>query len=316
VKRGVFDLLRRGLDNTVANWQVTGLRFLELILFFVLTIGGLVAILAPVLISAGINFGSLDTPGEFEGLLTLLLSKWMMVLWVFLGVLVLMTIWMLLHSFVEAGCVRVFVDADRIAGPELIGPRTRYRVFSFDRWLAGAKSGWWTIFWIYNVVWAVALLVLLIPLVPTAIGIVLLHKHEGAAVAIGCLGLAVTFFFLFLTMIVAALWCNRAIADWAVRGSGALKAVEDAWAEIRRDLGRHLLTALAIFVVSMTAGGFFSGISFMAGLTEAMGGDNKFFMFASIPVRILISLLNYAFSSAIASWFIATYAAIATDPHR
>ena len=37
----------------------------------------------------------------------------------------------------------------------------------------------------------------------------------------------------------------------AVRRSGALVATEGAWAEIKRDLGRHLLTALAIFVMNI-----------------------------------------------------------------
>ncbi|HYR28606.1 MAG TPA: hypothetical protein VEU30_09075, partial [Thermoanaerobaculia bacterium] len=153
MKRGVFDLLRRGFDNTIANWQVTALRFAELILFFAIAIGAVIAIVAPIFISAGIDAGSFDTPEEFEGLVGLLMTKWLMVVWIFVGVLVLMTVFMLLHSFVEAGCARIFVDADRMAGPELTGPRSRYKVFTFDRWLAGAKDGWWTIFWIYNIVW-------------------------------------------------------------------------------------------------------------------------------------------------------------------
>lgn len=317
MKRGVFDILRRGFDNTIANWQVSLLRFLEAFVFLLIAMVTFVAIIVPVAVSFGISASDINTPDQVAEVFAALGTKWMMLIWIFIGVSVMLLVFMLLHSFVEAGCARVFVDGDRMAGPEINAPRARYRAFSFPRWLDGAKEGWWTVFWIYNIVWGVALLFLLIPLVPTLIALFFLRgSSEGAFVLTGCLGLAATMMLLIFVTIVAAIWCNRAVVDWAVRRGGAVESVDMGWAAIRADLGRHLLAAVALFVVAMAGSAFFASFSFFAGVGEAIGSRNSAFMVVILPLRLLGSILNSAFSAAVGSWFVATYAAIGTDPHK
>lgn len=315
MRRGVFDLLRRGFDNTLANWQVSALRFAEFLLMIAVLIGAVLVILVPIFVSIGITAGSIDSPEEIEEVVGTLLQRAILVVWILLGFLALFVIWTLIHSFIEAGCVRVFVDADRVAGPALDGPRSRYKIFSFDRWLTGAKDGWWTVFWIYNIVWGIVGLILLVPLVPTVIAMFLLRETEGAVVAIGCLGLLLTFMLAIVVLIAAGIWSNRAIVDWAVYRTGAIASAKSAWDAMRRDFGRHILTAIAIFVVSMAGSMFFASFSFFAGLGEALG-RSEVFILMTLPLRFLGSILSYALSALIASWFAATYAAIATDPHR
>lgn len=314
-QRGVFDLLRRGLDNTLANWQVSLIRFLEAFLFLAVAIGALIAILVPILVSAGIHLTDLDTPDEFESALGSLLTRWTLLLWIFIGISVLLLVFIVIHSFVEAGCARVLSDADRVAGPEVVGPRTRYRVFSMERWMAGARAGWWPVFWIYNVVWAIAGLLMLIPLLPTLAVVVLLRENEGVAVLTGCLGLLVSGLFMILVMVVAALWSNRAIVTWAVHHTGASESMRIAWEAIKADLGRHVLTALAIFVVGMAGSMFLSSFGFFAGMGEAMASSETFFV-VTLPLRLAGSLLNSAFSALLGSWYLAAYAALALDPVR
>lgn len=317
MKRGVFDILRRGFDNTIANWQVSLLRFLEAFAFMLIFLAAMVAIVMPILLSLGIRAMDMNTPDDVAAVIATLGTKWLMLLWIFIGISVMLLVFMLLHSFVEAGCARVLVDGDRVAGPALEGPRSRYRAFSFPRWLEGAKDGWWTVFWIYNIVWGVAVLFLLIPLVPTLIALFFLRgSSQGAIVLTGCLGLAATMVLLIFVTIVAAIWCNRAIVHWAVRRGGAVESADAGWAAIKADLGRHLLAAIALFVVAMAGSAFFASFSFFAGMGEALGHKSSAFMVVTLPLRFLGSLLNSAFSSAIGSWFLATYAAIAADPHK
>lgn len=317
MKRGIFDVLRRGLDSTIANWQVSLIRFLEAILFLAIGIGAVIVILLPIGVSLGLSAASINAPEEIEQALVLLAGKWVLLLWVFLGISVMLLVFILIHAFVEAGCVRVLVDADRKAGPAIAGDRNRYRAFSMERWLAGAKDGWWTVFWIYNIIWGLACLILLIPLIPTIALMLIFGAQEGVAVLTGCLGLLLTMFLAVIVTIVAAIWCNRAIVDWAMRDSGAREATASASSEIRADLGRHVLAAIAIFVVAMAGSAFFASFSFFAGLGEAFGrsGQNTLIVMM-LPLRLAGSVLNSAFSAALGTWFAAAYAAIALDSHR
>ena len=313
MKRGVFDILRRGLDNALANWQVSLIRFIEAVLFLAIFVGAVIVIFVPIVLSLGLSLATFDASGELAEALDTLASKWVLLIWVFLGVTVLLLVFMLVHSFVEAGCVRVLVDGERKAGPAIAGPRGRYRTFSLERFMAGAKDGWWTIFWIYNIVWGVAALILLIPLLPTIALMIIFRAQEGIAVVAGCLGLLVTMFFAILVTIVAGIWCNRAIVNWGARGSSARDAVSSASSEIRMDLGRHVLTAIALFVVTMAGSAFFASFSMFAGFGEAFGRGSNVLAVMMLPLRLAGSVLNSAFSAMIGSWFAASYAAIALD---
>jgi hypothetical protein len=316
VKRTVFDILRRGLDSTFANWQASLLRFVEGFVFVAIAIGGIIAIVVPILISIGINFTDIDTPEEFESIATALLEKWVLLLWIFLGISVLLLIFILVHSFVEAGCARVFAHAERVAGPEVAGPRARYRTFTIDRWWAGAKEGGWTLFWIYNAVWGLAGLLMLIPLLPTAALVFLLRPNEGAAVLTGCLGLILSLLFMFVLALGAGIWSNRAIVTWGVHGTGARESMSIAWQAIRADLGRHVLSALAILVVTFAGSMFLSSFSMFAGFGELFGQGEALFHVITLPLRFAGSILSSAFSALIGSWTLATYTALAFDPKR
>jgi hypothetical protein len=54
MKRGVFDVLRRSLDTTLANWPLIGIRVGETLVMILITIAGAIAIVAPFLVSVGI----------------------------------------------------------------------------------------------------------------------------------------------------------------------------------------------------------------------------------------------------------------------
>ncbi|MEA2465083.1 MAG: hypothetical protein QOJ98_2830 [Acidobacteriota bacterium] len=313
MKRGVFDVLRRALDNTLANWPLIAIRLAETVIFFIVTIVAAIAIVAPILVSLGLNLANMNTPDDVLGAMLNLGTKWVLILWILLGVSVLLLLFVAMHAFVEAGSARVYVDAERIAGPAVEGPRARFKVFSMQRWLAGARDGWWTLFWVYNVAWTFASAILLVPLLPTfAIMYSLQTAQPGVAVVTGCLGLVLTMFLFILVAIVTSIWINRAIADWAVRRAGARDALAAGWAAVKSDFGRLFLIALAVFVVAMAGSTFFAGFSFFAAFGGAFS-DSSAAMLMMLPIRVVASLCSSAFSAAVTSWFLAAYSSVAVE---
>jgi hypothetical protein len=304
VKRGVFDALRRGADNTIANWPLLLIRLGEMVMFGVLAIVTVIVAFLPILVSLGIELSKLTTAEDLENAGLALMSKWVLLLWVVVAIFALLLVFLVVHAFVEAGSARVYVDAERVAGPLVQGPRSRYRVFSMDRWMAGGRDGWWTVFWIYNIAWAGACVILLIPLLPTIVGMLLFHDKPPAAVVTGCIGLLVTGLLL--------MWINRAVNEWALRQTSARESLSIAWTAVRADLGRHVLIFVAVLVVALAGSSFFATFGFFAAFGEAFGRHGVFNVI-TFPLRILGSLLNTAFSAAVSAWYLAAYSALVAE---
>jgi hypothetical protein len=312
VRRGIIDTLRRGGENAIANWQLSAIRFAEVIVFAMISIAAVIASLVPILLSVGIRLADVHTPEELESAMMTLLERWMLLVWIALGFCVLLALFLFIHSFVEAGCARVFVDADRAAGPAVLGPRQRYRSFSAERWMAGAKEGWWKVFWIYNLAWGAASIVLLIPLLPIAVLLIVFRESPAAMATAGCAGMLLFLLFAIVVAMVTGMWVNRAIVNWAAQRTTARASLGTAWRALKSDLGRHLLAALAIIVVALAGSTVFASFSMFAAFGGAMG-HNATFSLVTLPIRLVGSLLSSAFSALIGSWYIAAYAALAVE---
>lgn len=314
MKRGVFDVLRRGLDNAIANWHLLVLRFFEVMIYGVITVMAVLAALVPIVVSLGFKLGELRSPENIEPLMEALFTRWTLLIFVGGMVLFLMFVFSVAHAFVEAGCARVYVDGERQAGPELNGPKSRFRVFSMSRWWQGAKDGGWPVFWIYFIAWGAACLIFLIPLLPTLAGMIALRGKPGPIAIVGCFGLAITFLLMIPVGIVVAVWTNRAIATWAAIGGGARDTLNASWAAFKSDLGRHLLVALVLFVVSFAGSMFIGSLTFAAGFAEALGRNNSgSIAVMMLPLRFLAQILSTAFSAMVGGWFLASFCALANE---
>jgi hypothetical protein len=317
VRRGVFDVLRRGVDNTVANWPLILIRLAEVVLFGILAVLTVIAAFVPTLVSVGVEVSKIESPDDIAEAMMALASKWILLVWVFVALAALMLVFVAMHAFVEAGSARVYVDGERAAGALMDGPRSRYRAFTMERWLRGGTSGWWTIFWVYNLAWSVAGLILLIPLLPTAILMLLLREKPELAVGLGCVGLVATALLLVVVGIVTGMWVNRAIATWAVRRQGARDALAFGWVAVKGDLGRHLLIVLAIIVVAMAGSTFFAGFSMFSAFGDAFSGvfrnRHNIHSLFTFPVQMIGSLLSSVFSAMVSAWYLASYSSIAAE---
>lgn len=304
------DVIRRGFDNTVANWPLLLIRIGEGVLMMILAIGAVVAIIIPIVVSLGINATTIENPADFaEVVLGTLADRWMVIVYVIVIVTLMLTIFVAIHSFVEAGSARVYVDADRAAGPVTHGPRDRYRAFTTERWLEGGKRDWWPVFWIYNVAWAIASLIILVPFLITAALIFVMRDEPAAMAGIGCLAAT---FLLFLTIgvvVVTNIWCQKAIVVCAARTHRTIGALGQAWREFRADTGRHIGVALILFLLMIVGTGVFASISAMSGIS-----DSPMFAVAIMPMQIVGSFANTIFSTVMAAWFLACFAALSVEP--
>ncbi|HJQ40185.1 MAG TPA: hypothetical protein VKB93_23830 [Thermoanaerobaculia bacterium] len=312
MKRGIFDTLRRGAENTLANWPLSAIRLAEMFVFALATVVTIFAMLVPILVSIGIRIAELSTPDQFEAAMTTLVEKWTLFVWFGAGILVLMLVFVLVHAYVEAGCARVLVDADRAAGPVVVGPRQRYRMFTMDRWLAGAKEGGWSVFWIYNGAWALAALILLIPLIPVAVLMFVFQDNPAVAAGVGCLGLLIFVLIAIVVGITTGMWTKRAIADWAAHRSSARTALATGWRAVKTDFGRHILVALAVIVIAMAASSVASSFSMFGGMGGSFRHDASF-NFVMMPLQFIGSLLSFVVSAFIGNWYLASYAALAVE---
>lgn len=312
MKRNPFDVLRRGLDNTVANRGLIVVRLVETLVFAAIAVLTVLVVLIPIAVSVGIEFSQISTPEDVESALLNLMQKWILLVWVFIALSIVALIYVALHAFVEAGCARVYVDGERMAGPMMEGERSRFHVFSVERWYTGAKDGWWTVFWIYNFAWGVAGLIFLIPLLPTLIVTLVFRDTPAVAITGGCIGLVVTVMLMIVVGFVTGMWTERAIVDWAAHRTSASTALADAWQAIKRDLGRHLLVAVAMIVIAIAGSSLFASFSYLAAFGQMMN-DSTAFALATMPLRMVGMFFNSIFSAIVSSWYLASYAALAVE---
>lgn len=290
----------------LANWQLIAIRIVESLAFLLIVVGSIVAAIVPVVIAAGFsNFDLKNMDNVADAISAIVIGHWILILYILAIITILLGVLIVIHSFVEAGNARVFVDADRAAGA--VPPaRTAFRAFNMDRWLLGGRTSWWSVFWIYNIAWGIGGLFLLIPLFLTIAGM-LLVSDAGARVAMGCGGLILTFLFLIPIGVIIAVWTQKAIAVAVARAAGANAALSQAWAAIRADLGRHLAVAFIVFVVAFGGAMVLSMFTMPMSLLRSSSGVPPFANIAFAPAQIVTSVLQSIFSAAVGLWFLASY---------
>jgi len=310
LKRSISDVLRRGFESTIANWPVIALRVAEALVFVAIIIGGIIAAVVPAVVAAGLSKDEIMNSADPAGAVVewmvghLALFGWMFALaFVVLGVL------MAIHSFVEGGSAQIYVDAERTASRRGAAGRDAFAAFSIDRWLAGGASSWWRIFWLYNLAWSVGLLFVLVPLVFTAVAMLLVGDGAAKIVA-GCGGLTFSVLVFIPVYIVTSIWCTKAITICVARSLPAAESLRVGWRAVRTDLGRHLAIAVIVFVVSLALNSLVSGFSFPMSFTSQKL-PTVALLFA--PVRMAGGIVQSVFSAAIGSLFLACFVSMTEE---
>jgi len=307
MKRTDADVLRRGFDNAVANWQLLFLRFAENILFFFIIVGAGVATIVPIFMSIVAHPPSFDVPDDVQDFL---MSHIGVFLYIIAVVTVLSLIVIALHSFVIAGVARVLIDGNRRAAAALT--RDRFRTFTFEHWLQGGRESWIAVFWIYNFIYGVIGLIIIIPFALVAIGVLtsILADLKAMAIAAGCVGIPIVIFISIFSAILANVWTQKSIVVCIDEKRGATDAMRTAWREVRADLTRHFAVAFVLFVIAVGGSGVISMLSFGFSMPTLAHGAGAAFALMLLPLRLALTAVSAVFSSAVGLWTIASFAAL------
>lgn len=310
MKRNVTEVLRRGLDTTIANWPVIVLRIAESFVFAAIAIAAILAAIVPAIVAAGLSWNDVVNSSDPGGaVIEWIVGHLMLFAWIFALGFIVLGIMVAIHSFIEGASARIYVDAERAASKTQLSARGDFGIFTFDRWLAGGASSWWRIFWIYNLAWSVSLLLVLVPLVITAIVMLAISDTVGRVI-VGCSGIALAVLILIPTGIVTSIWCKKAITICVARAIGANEALRAGWREFRADLGRHLAVWLIVFVLSMALNSLVSGFSIPMNLSQ-----HKFptmaLMFA--PARVIAGVIQGMIGAGISSFFLACFVSLTEE---
>ena len=310
MKRSLPDVLRRGLDSTIANWPVIALRIAESVVLIGLVIVSIIVAIVPAVVAAGLSkdeiVNSSDPAGAMVGWL---IGHLMLFVWMFALAFIVLGVLLAIHAFVEGGIAQIYVDAERNEKRHLSAGRDAFRAFSVDRWLAGGASSWWRIFWLYNWAWSVGLLFVLVPLVLTIAGLVLVSDTVGRMV-VGCVGLAVAIFVLIPVAIVVSIWCAKAITICVARSLPARESLRVAWRAVRDDLGRHVAVAVIAFVLSLALNSVVSAFSIPMTITQHQIPSMALFF---TPIRLVSGVVQSMVSAAVGSWLMACFVSMTEE---
>lgn len=288
-------ILRRGLDLTIANWPVIAVRIVEGLVLFAMVIGALAAAIVPIIVSLGLTHLS-----DVTSVAGVLVNHWVVIVYALLVILVLLVFLVAVHAFVDGGVAQVLVDSERS------GAKPAFRM---DRVLAGGRRTWWAIFWIYNLVWSVAGLVVLVPLCATLAGMIAVNDDTGRIV-IACGGLLLSLLVLMPVGILAAVWTQKAIAVCVARNANASASMQIAKQEMSGDLGRHFAVAFIMLVISIGGSALIGFASFPMSLIHQ---NEPLLMAFTAPGQIVVSFAQTIFSSAAGAWFLASFIAISEE---
>lgn len=299
MKLSVSDVIRRGFDNVLSNWQLLVIRIAESVLWLIILVMTFIAAAGPIVVTV-IREAGLDRehPERIPEALALLFTEhWLLIAYLVVLAVVLLTVLTATHAFVEGGTVRVLLDTDAKGGGA---------AFDGERWFTGGRTTWWRIFWIYSIVALAAGVVVLIPLIVLAL---VVNLGGSAAIALSCVFAPIAVFTLLATSIVAALWNQKSIIVCVDRDLGATESTRVAWAELKADFPRHLgvaaICVVAGFVVSIVVSSFtFGGVVL---------GHHTPLQFVFAPMQMVASVAHSAVSAFASIWFTACFAALRGD---
>lgn len=276
-----------------------------------LAVAGVVAIIVPIFVSIGLSKIDLKNADNAAELLTsILVQHWIVLVYILVAITLALTVVIGVHSFVAAGVARILVNAERAAGRAGM-PRQRFAVFSIEQWAAGGSDAWWPVFWIYNIAYGVASIIVMMPLIP--LGLLIIFTHAApAALVFSCLGLIVLGFITIIVLVVTNIVCQKAIVLVVQRPIDATTALRRAWRAMRNDFARHFGVAFIMMVLTFGGTGVLTALSF-GFAAPGSGSSAPFAMFLFMPVRLAISFASSVYSAAVANWFIASFAALTAE---
>lgn len=296
MKSDPFTIIKRGVTATAANWPLLFVQLAEMIVLVIVIIAGVAASIAAVGLSIDWEtISGLGAPGSDPEKIAEAVAEWFVSnieAAAIIGLLVFLVFGVvsLIHSYFQAGVTGIFVEYEQRG--ETWSWKDAWERFRLGRVVDLAIARGWRTFWVYNVVWGVAGLFLLVPVV-LVLALVLLLGESAATVVVACCGIVLLVVAGILLAIVAGAWAQLAITIGIATPRGAVAASSAAGDLIRARLAAVLIVMLVFFAasigvstVSSTMGLAFDSASLLP------GGD-----LLALPLRIAFTFVSSIASS-------------------
>jgi hypothetical protein len=300
VKRNAVDLITRALKSAFANWQLVAIRMVEGVVFLFLIVVALLATIIPAAVAAGLGRLNLrDTDQAGPVVAEFIVNQWPLILWTIVVLFVVTGVMIVIHSLIVAGSSRVYLDAERAAASS--DTVEAFTIFRSESFWAAAKRGFWRTFWIYNIAWGIAALIVCVPLL-IALLLVRFTGDTTAMVVLTILILVVSALMAIPIGWVTAVWVGRALIDGERNQLSARAALAAARKAIRADLGNHIVVPLLVAVAGIIAVGAVSSIGSVFSISDIYA-----------PMQLMLSLVQTAVSALASAWMLASFAALAEN---
>lgn len=298
-----FRYTRRGLENLLGNWQLILIASAESVVLFAV-------VFLPFIVFGYSKWKASASVDEFlESILQMYVAVFenpLILLVLFVAVIVVGTVALVVHSMVISGIVRVYIDGEvRMGSSEEVSYDVRPKTFSLSQWWTAAKAYWFEVFLIYNIVWGLSALIILVPIVPLLI-LAFTSSGDDRLLVILLAGGGI---WLLLTVIVAFFsraWSHLAIARAIEDDLGVISSSKSALDLIAREPVNTLALVVVMALISLGAGIGGSVVTFSS---EGMPSV----MVLSVILGIAGWLINVIISSAAALWMVAGFVSMAHD---
>lgn len=305
--RPISALLQRGFDNAVANWPLMLISIAAQVAMIALFFGLFLLFLIPgVMIGVSLDWNDMgaDPASFFE---TLILEHPFFVVYILVAIGIILIPVMFVYAFAEGAKYGVLHEGEVSRGAG--GSRNGMRVFEPGKWLQWGRRTWWPAFWVLNIIWAIAFLVILFVMVFFG-GLAFLvamsggEGGAGGAAAIGCMALLVLIPVFIFTAVVTNMVSQIAMSLLVRDGRGAVATLRAAMGFIRRHPGYSVGVTLLTIVVAFAIGGAFGGVGFVI----QMGGEiNESLLVMMLPLQIVFTLIQTAVTVVVQTWISAVF---------
>lgn len=279
----------------------------EQVAIVVLIAAGALLLIVP-FVMTGVLSDVADLSGNpFQMAVELFLRNPLTLIGAFAALLVVVTVVFALHCFVQAGTVGIYLDSASTA-PASTNLRDAFSAFSTDTFIAYGRRFWWPLFLIVNIIWGVFGILLLGP-VSGAIVLFFRFNEEPEAVAWGCSLLALFVLLLIVVGVFATIWSDLSTALCVRRNLGVRDSLRSALTLMLRRFTDLLIVVVILVAISFGVSIVFAAIFGVIGIVSML----PIMAILTLPIQIVLSLLQSITSVFISCWFLAAVVAIVID---
>lgn len=304
----IIETVQRAYRNVVANWPLILISVAEQVAMVVLIVAGAMLLVLPFVMT-----GVLSELSELSGdpaqiAIGFFLENPLIIIGAFIVLTIVITALTALHSFVRAGTVGIYLDSASSA-PAGSPLRDALSSFSTETFISYGRRFWWPVFLIFNVVWGIVAILLLAPVSGAIVlfySVEMSEDPEVGVLALGCSLLVLFFLILVVAGIFATIGSDVAIALSVRRNLGVRDSLHEALTLMMRRFKDLLMVVGVLVVITIGVWIVFATIFGVIGVVSML----PIMAILTLPIQIVLSLLQSIASVFLSCWFLAAVVAI------